>query len=94
VTSDTTDGGVLTVNKPARATVRKAYLAVATTGFPNSPLTEPLQLDGRPVALDNDVASGIGSHNYFMDVTAAVKPKLDAAAAGPVQHRIVEPSPP
>src|SRR5207244_297538 len=69
VTSDTPSGGTLTVSKPPGATVRKAYMAIATTGFTGTPLTNPVTIDGQPVPLDNMTPSGINSYNYFTDVT-------------------------
>jgi len=93
VTSDTTAGGVLTINKPAGATVRGAYFAIATRGFTATPLTDPLTIDGQPVALDNNTPSGIRSYNYFTNVTSITKPKIDAAPAGPVSLLVAEPQP-
>src|SRR5882724_10584422 len=78
VTSDTISGGTLTLNKPAGATVRSAYMGIATTGFTSTPLSDPVTIDGQPVPLDNPTPSGIGSYNYFTTVTGLVKPKLDA----------------
>jgi len=93
VTSDTTSGGTLTLNKPLGATVRKAYMAIATTGFTATPLTDPITVDGQPVSMDNMTPTGISSYNYFTDVTGLVKPKLDAAAGGPVSFNVAEPQP-
>jgi endonuclease/exonuclease/phosphatase family metal-dependent hydrolase len=94
VTSDTTAGGTLTLNKPAGAIVRSAYMGIATTGFTATPLSDPVTVDGQPVSLDNLTLSGISSYNYFTDVTGLVKPKLDAAAAGWVSFNVAEPQPP
>jgi lysophospholipase L1-like esterase len=93
VASDDTSGADATVTKPAGATVLAAYLAYATTGFTNQQLSSPLTLDGQPVPLDRVTANGISGYNYFADVTALVKAKLDAAAAGPVALRVAEPQP-
>lgn len=92
-TSDDTAGGVDHVQKPANATVRSAFLAVATTGFRNTPLSSPVTIDGTNVPLDNITPTGIGSFNYFTNVTAIVKPKIDAAPAGPVPFLVAEPQP-
>jgi hypothetical protein len=92
-TSDDTGGTSRVVTKPPGATVRKAYLSYATTGFTQAPLSEPLTIDGRPVPLTDEVPSGISSYNYFADVTALVKPKLDAAPAGLVEVKVAEPEP-
>lgn len=92
-TSDDSSGTAKSIRKPADATVRKAYLAYATTGFTGSALSQPLTLDGQPVPLTNQVSSGISSYNYFADVTSLVKPKVDAAPAGPVSITVAEPQP-
>ena len=84
-------GSTLTVQKPAGATVRKAYLATATTGFTGTPLSTPLQIDGTAFPLGDATATGISSYNYFADVTSLVKPKVDAAATGAVDLTITEP---
>lgn len=82
--------GELTVDKPAGATVREAYLAYATTGFTNTPLAEPLVLAGQEVPLTQRVATGIESYNYFAEVTEAVAPLVDAAPAGEVAVPVTE----
>jgi lysophospholipase L1-like esterase len=93
VASDDTAGGNLTVHKPAGATVRNAYLGIATTGFTATPLTQPVTIDGQAVTLMNEIASGIQSFNYFTDVTSLMKPKLDNAPAGDVHFSVSEPEP-
>lgn len=93
VASDGPAGGKLTVHKPAGATVRKAYLAIASAGFTGTPLTDPVTMDGEPVAMMNEVASGIGSYNYFTEITDLVRAKIDKAPAGPVTFVVAEPQP-
>jgi hypothetical protein len=93
VTSDTTAGGTLTLNKPPGATVRRAYLAIATTGFTNTSLSVPVTIDGGAVSMTNQTPTSIESFNYFAEVTALVKPKLDAAGAGAVTFSVAEPEP-
>jgi hypothetical protein len=93
VASSNASGSVLTVAKPAGATVRKAYIATATTGFTNTPLSQPLQIDSAAFPLGDATANGISSFNYFADVTGLVKPKIDAAAAGAVGLTVTEPEP-
>ena len=79
-----TPSGNIRVNKPSiNATVRKAYLLSASTGFtsyriPNGGVT----LAGTPVNWDTETPSNIRSYNYLADVTAIIKPILDAAPAG------------
>jgi lysophospholipase L1-like esterase len=93
VASDGTEGATLTVRKPASATVRGAYMAIASTGFRNTALTDPVTVDGKAVPMTNEVATGIGSYNYFADITGLVKPKIDAAPAGGVGLVVAEPKP-
>jgi lysophospholipase L1-like esterase len=93
VASDDPAGGTLAVRKPAGATVRGAYMGIATTGFTGTALTQPVTIDGQPVPMTNETASGIQSFNYFADVTALMKPKLDGAPAGQVQFNVGEPQP-
>jgi hypothetical protein len=71
-------------NKPsASATVRNAYLMVATTGFSGVTLgNSDIQLNGTFVTFTTAVPSAISSNNYLGEVTSIVKPTLDAAAAG------------
>jgi hypothetical protein len=93
VTSLTTDGGTLTLTKPPGATVRRAYLAIATTGSTDTPLSAPVTIDGGAVPLTNQTPTGIDSFNYFAEVTPLVKPKLDAAVPGAVTFSVAEPEP-
>lgn len=83
----------LVVDKPAGATVRAAYLAYASTGYSYAALTTPLTLNGVAVPMTNRVANGIGSYNYFADVTDIVRDPIDAAAAGSVRLTVVETEP-
>lgn len=57
---DATAGRLLEVDKPDGATVRGAYLGVATTGFKQFRLPAgSVTLAGQPVTLGNETASGI-----------------------------------
>ena len=91
--SSTSAGGRLLPRKPAGATVRRAYLAYATTGFTGARVTTPLLLQEQPVPISAETANGIDSWNYFADVTSIVRPVLDAAPAGTVPLTLVEPDP-
>ena len=79
-------GGTIRFQKPtAAATVRAAYLTAASTGFtgfqiPNGAIT----LNGTPVIWDSarTIPNGIASWNVWADVTAMLKPLLNAAPAG------------
>jgi lysophospholipase L1-like esterase len=82
----------VTVDKPAGATVRRAVLLAATTGG-SGPLTSQISLNGTVVALGNETASAIESDNYWTDVTALVKPTVDAAAAGQSELPVTESDP-
>jgi len=93
VASDGAGGGKLTVRKPAGAKVRKAYMAIASAGFTGTPLTDPITVDGRQVAMMNEVATGIGSYNYFSEITDLVRAKIDKAPAGGVSFVVAEPQP-
>lgn len=90
-TGTTGASSVVQVEKPAGATVRGAYFAAASTGFsgfviPNGGMT----IDGVGVNWDATVPSSISSNNHFANVTALVKAKIDAAAAGRVDFTIGE----
>ncbi len=85
------NGGTIQVQKPAGATVRGAYFAAASTGgwdyvIPDGGVT----IDGAGINWDVFLASSIYSYNHFADVTALVKPKVDAAPAGLVDFLITE----
>jgi hypothetical protein len=89
---ENTGSGVLTIVKPEGATVRKAYMAAATTGFSGYKLAPgDIAVDGAPVTWDTaDLSNDIGSYNYFTDVTTMVKSKIDSAPAGDVSFTVSE----
>jgi MYXO-CTERM domain-containing protein len=83
--------GNVRVNKPASATVRRAFLGSASTGFsgfkvPNGGVT----LDGVGVNWDISTLSSISSWNHWAEVTSLVKSKIDAAPAGTVNFTVGE----
>ncbi len=86
------NGGKIQVDKPAGATVRKAFLAAATTGFWNHKLVAgDIRIDGADVfPWDIETPSSISSYNYWKDVTSMVKSKIDAAPAGLIDFDITE----
>jgi hypothetical protein len=85
--------GTIQVEKPAGATVRKAYMAAATTGFRNYKLAAgDIKIDGTNVVWAIQTPSSISSWNYWADVTSIVKSKIDAALAGRVNFAITEKS--
>jgi hypothetical protein len=86
-------GTTITVQKHAGATVRKAYLFAASTGFSGyTPVDGDITLGGAPVAWTaaNTISNGIGSVNAEADVTSIVKPIVDGAPAGNVDMTIAE----
>lgn len=83
--------GIIQVDKPAGATVRKAYMAAATTGtMAYNVQTGDIKIDGSGVAWDSMVTSDMGGHNYWTDVTSLVKAKIDAAPPGRIDMAITE----
>lgn len=86
-------GAVATVDKPAGATVRNAYLIAASTGFSGyEPRDGDITIGGVPVSWDaaRTMSNGIGSVNVLADVTSLVKQAIDSAGAGSVGFRIAE----
>jgi hypothetical protein len=81
------------VDKPAGAHVRRAFLFAASTGFTGfQPPNGEVSLDGTAIDWDPDhtLANGISSYNVATDVTALVKPKVDAAPTGRVDFTVAE----
>jgi len=88
---DPSTSGIIQVEKPAGATVRKAYMAAATVGSDAYNVqTGDIKIDGADVAWDTMVTSDMGGHNYWTDVTSLVKAKIDAAPAGRIDMAITE----
>jgi hypothetical protein len=88
-------GAPIDVHKNAGATVRKAFLFAASTGFSGyTPVDGDVTIDGSPVAWDSahTIPNAIGSINVVSDVTSLVKPKVDAAPAGDVTFTVAEPT--
>lgn len=85
--------GTIQVEKPAGATVRKAYMSAATTGFRSHKLSVgDIKIDGIDVNWAIETPSSISSWNYWAEVTSIVKAKIDAAPAGRVDFTITEKS--
>jgi len=84
--------GTIQVEKPsAGATVKKAYMAAASTGFSYHKIVAgDIKIDTQNVVFTQELASDIHSYNYWGDVTSLVKTKLDAAPAGRVDFAITE----
>jgi len=81
----------LRVQKPSGATVRRAFVAAASTGFSGRQLANgDVKLDGTGFAWAISTPSSISSWNHWAEVTTLVKPKIDAAAAGIVSFSVSE----
>jgi hypothetical protein len=84
-------GGMIRVQKNAGATVRKAWLFAATTGFSGYvPQDGDVTLAGTAVSWGSTMANAIASYNAEADVTSIVKPIVDAAPAGIVDLSLAE----
>lgn len=86
---------VVEVEKPPGATVRKAFLFAASTGFSGfGPGDGAVTIDGADVAWDpsRTLTNGISSVNVAADVTGMVRDKIDSASAGRIGFEITEPS--
>jgi hypothetical protein len=83
--------GTIQVEKPEGATVRKAYLMSATTGFTGSQLNSgDVKILGNDIVWETELANSISSYNYWADVTAMIKSNIDSAPAGLVDLEITE----
>lgn len=85
--------GTLRVKKPIGATVEKAFLFAASTGFTfHTPLSSDVELDGTPIAWDpgSTIDNGIESVNVAADVTDLVTPKIEVATSGDVEFTVTE----
>jgi pimeloyl-ACP methyl ester carboxylesterase len=86
--------GEIQVMKPAGATVRKAFLASATTGFAyynQGPLADgDVYLEYFPVYWNTITESSIYSYNHLADVTVIIKAVVDPAPAGRVDLNVFE----
>ncbi len=87
------DTGIIQVDKPAGAQVKKAYLFSAGTGFTGyTPADGDVTLDDLPVTWDPayTIPNGIGSGNVAADVTNLVANKVNVSAPGRVTFTIGE----
>ncbi|HTV17756.1 MAG TPA: hypothetical protein VMG12_03770 [Polyangiaceae bacterium] len=83
--------GVVQIEKPAGATVRRAFLAAASTGMSGRMLADgDVSVEGEPVSWFISTPSSINSWNHWAEVTSLVAPRLDAAEPGPVEVTIGE----
>ena len=80
------------VDKPAGATVRKAYLT-ASTNWRTTLGNTDVKLDNQNVSWDQHtpiLANGVWGENYWADVTSIVKSKIDGAPAGLIDFALNE----
>lgn len=86
----TTDSGTIQVEKPTGATVRSAYMAAADVwGSYSGPLPDgAVQINSNNVNWDSH--DPVNANSAWSDVTAIVKPIVDAAPAGIVGLNIIE----
>ncbi len=81
---------IVQVEKPAGATVRKAYLVSATIWNTGQISNGDIEINGTGVNWDLLVPNSIASWNHWADVTSIVKPTIDAAPAGRVDFTLTE----
>src|SRR3990167_3747845 len=80
------------VEKPnASATVLKAFVLAASTGFSGRVLNNgDVAINGTPINWDAQVPGAIFNSNHRADVTSIVKPIVDAAPPGRVMFTFTE----
>jgi len=90
--SNRATGHVIEVEKPnASATVRSAFVLAASTGFSNRVLNNgDVSINGTPITWNAQVPGPILNSNHRADVTAIIKPVVDAAAPGRVPFIFTE----
>jgi hypothetical protein len=92
--AENSGSGAIRVQKPSGATVRKAYMAAASTGLSNYQLKDTdVTINGTPVTWALTTASSTQSFNSWADVTSIVKPSVDAAPAGILDVTVGEQQP-
>jgi len=87
----TSASGTVQVQKPAGATVRRAFLAAASTGGSGFKIPDGgVSIDGTPINWDISTLSSISSWNHWSEVTSVVSAKINAAPAGLIDFSIGE----
>ena len=85
------EAGVVQIEKPAGATVRRAFVAAASAGMSGRRLVDgDVSVDGVPLSWLITTPSSINSWNHWAEVTSLVAPKLDAADPGLVDVALGE----
>lgn len=93
--------GTIEVEKPAGATVKKAYMAAASMGISSGYIIPDgdITIDGAGVTWDAsktisaNLAWNPSCYNHWADVTSIVKSKIDSAAPGRVSFTVAEDNP-
>ena len=86
-------GAVVSVDKPAGATVRNAFLIGASTGFSGyEPQDGDVTIGGSAVSWipSRTMLNGISSVNVMADITSQMRTALDGAGAGTVSFNVAE----
>lgn len=79
------------VDKPAGATVVKAYLMAASTGFSLYSVPDNcVSLNAVGLPWDVSIPNGISSYNHYADVTSIIGPVIDAAGSGITSYTVGE----
>lgn len=87
------ESATVQAERPAGATVKKAFLFAASTGSSGvTPADGSVSIDGAPVSWDpaHTISNGIGSVNVAADVTSLLKAKLETAPAGQIDFTVAE----
>lgn len=91
-----TGSGVIEVQKPIGATVEKAFLFAASTGFEGfEPPDGEVSLDGHAVNWNPayTISNGIQSYNVAADVTGLIGPTIETAQSGEIDVTVEEADP-
>src|SRR5262249_48559205 len=90
--SNDANGHIIQVEKPnAYATVRKAFVMAASTGFSGRVLANgDVAINGTPINWTSQVAGPINNSNHLADVTSIIKSGIDAAAPGRISFTFTE----
>ena len=93
--SNNAAGHIAEVQKPsASATVRRAFVLAASTGFSGRVLSNgDVTINGTRINWDAQTPGAINNSNHWADVTSIVKPIIDVAAAGRIPFTLTEVNP-
>jgi Bacterial Ig-like domain (group 1)./Protein of unknown function (DUF3494). len=89
--------GIVQVQKPSGATVRRAFLMAATIPNGTTLNNTDITINGSPVTFTQTVSNTLSTpplngivNNYLGEVTSIVKPTIDAAPAGRIDLNVAE----